>query len=92
MLTKEDLGQIREVVSEVVEASEKRVTENVTKTIIVTVGEMIDHNILPQFDELHEKFAEVKQEIRTLNAKVVTKGVLEDRLIDFKLSLSGARA
>ncbi|MCX6714559.1 MAG: hypothetical protein NTX72_01965 [Candidatus Uhrbacteria bacterium] len=86
MLTKEDLGQIREVVSDVVEASEKRVT----KTIILAVGEMIDQNILPQFDELHEEIKEIKQEMRGMNAKMVTKGALEDRLTDFRLSIVGS--
>lgn len=109
MLTKKDLGQIREVV----ETSEKRVIEKITKTIILAVGEMIDQNILPQFDELHEKFdglakdvdilkqdvsvlkqdvSEIKYEHRTANAKMVTKGGLEDRLTDFRLSLSGTIA
>lgn len=95
MLTKEDLGQIRDIVVD----SEKRMTKNITKTIIEAVGEMIDHNILPQFDELHEEIGvikkdikEIKQEMRSINAKVVTKGGLEDRLTDFRLSLSGTIA
>ncbi|OGL63125.1 hypothetical protein A3C09_01350 [Candidatus Uhrbacteria bacterium RIFCSPHIGHO2_02_FULL_47_44] len=102
MLTKEDLGQIREVVRDEVTASEKRVT----KTIIEAVGQMIDDNILPQFDEIHEEIgelkkdvkvlkqdvSEIKQEMRSMNAKMVTKGGLEDRLVDFRLSLSGTSA
>lgn len=84
MLTKEDLGEIRNIV----ETSEKRVI----KTIVVAVGEMIDQNILPQFDELHEEVRGIKQEMRTMNAKMVTKGGLEDRLTDFRLSLSGTMA
>ncbi len=93
MLTKEDLGEIRNIV----ETSEKRVAETITKTIITAVGEMIDQNILPQFDELHEEIfgvkkeiSEIKQELRTINAKMVTKGGLEDRLTDFRLSLAGS--
>ena len=107
MLTKEDLGQIREVVRDEVTASEKRVT----KTIIEAVGQMIDDNILPQFDEIHveigelkkdvgilkqdvkvlkQDVSEIKQEMRSMNAKMVTKGGLEDRLVDFRLSLSAA--
>lgn len=131
MLTKEDLGQIREVVHEVVSpivlASEKRVT----KTIIEAVGEMINDNIVPQLDciyedvgelkkdvkvlkqdvsvlkqdvtvlkkdvtflkedvsQLKQDMTEVKQEVRTINAKMITKGGLEDRLTDFRLSFSG---
>ncbi|OGL99649.1 hypothetical protein A2318_01580 [Candidatus Uhrbacteria bacterium RIFOXYB2_FULL_45_11] len=131
MLTKEDLGQIREVVSDVVNpailASEKRVI----KTIIEAVGQMVDDNILPQFDEIHEEIKEIKQDIveikkdvgtlkedvnvlkqdvsilkkdvgvlqqdvsdikqemRSVNAKMVTKGTLEDRFTDFRLSLAG---
>lgn len=42
MLTKEDLGQIREVVRDEVTTSEKRVI----KTIIEAVGQMIDDNIV----------------------------------------------
>lgn len=85
MLTKEDLGEIRNIV----ETSEKRVAETITKTIILAVGEMIDQNILPQFNELHEEIFGIKQEMRTMNAKMITKGGLEDRLSDFRLSLSG---
>lgn len=95
MLTKEDLGQIREVVRDEVTASEKRVT----KTIIEAVGNMIDDNILPQFDEIHgeikeikQDIVEIKQEMRSMNAKMVTKGGLEDRLTDFRLTLSGTVA
>lgn len=98
MLTKEDLGQIREVVRDEVTTSEKRVI----KTIIEAVGQMVDDNILPQFDEIHgeikeikqdiveikEDILEIKQEMRSMNAKMVTKGGLEDRLTDFRLSLS----
>lgn len=85
MLTKEDLGQIREVVRDEVTASEKRVT----KTTIEAVGQMIDDNILPQFNEIHVDIKEIKQDIRSMNAKMVTKGGLEDRLTDFRLSFSG---
>lgn len=102
MLTKEDLGQIREVVRDEVTTSEKRVI----KTIIEAVGQMIDDNILPQFDEIHEEIKEIKQDIveikediveinqemRSMNAKMMTKGGLEDRLVDFRLSLSGTIA
>lgn len=137
MLTKEDLGQIREVVRDEVTTSEKRVI----KTIIEAVGQMIDDNILPQFDEIHVEIKEIKQDIgelkkdvnelkedvsvlkqdvkilkqdvtvlkqdmtvvkqdvseikqdmRSTNAKMVTKGGLEDRLTDFRLSLSGTIA
>lgn len=109
MLTKEDLGQIREVIHDVVSpivlASEKRVI----KTVIDAVGEMINDNIVPQLDCIYEDIGElkkdvkvlkedvsvlkqdvmeVKQEIRTINAKMVTKGGLEDRLTDFRLSSS----
>lgn len=99
MLTKEDLGQIRVVVRDEVVTSEKRVI----KTIIEAVGEMINDNIVPQLDCIYQDVGElkkdvkilkqdmieVKQEIRTINAKMVTKGGLEDRLTDFRLSLSG---
>ncbi len=109
MLTKEDLGQIREVVRDEVVTSEKRVI----KTIIEAVGEMIDQNILPQFNEIHEEIKELKQdvhilkqdvsvlkqdvqeikhEMRSMNAKMVTKGGLEDRLTDFRLTLSSVVA
>ncbi len=133
MLTKEDLGQIHSIVSDVVVASEKRVIN----TIIEAVGEMIDQNILPQFDEIHEEIGgikqdikelkqdvsvlkqdvsvlkqdvsclkedvsilkqdvivlkndvqEIKQDMRSMNAKMVTKGGLEDRLTDFRLSIA----
>lgn len=95
MLNKEDLGQIRAVVHDEVTTSEKRVI----KTIVEAVGEMINDNIVPQLDsiygdmgELKKDMKDVKQEIRTINAKMVTKGVLEDRLTDFRLSLSGTAA
>ncbi len=112
MLIKEDLEQIREVVTDVVVASEKRVIT----TIIEAVGEMINDNIVPQLDAIYRDIgelktdvhmlkedvfvlkqdvsvlkkdvSEIKQEICTVNAKMVTKGVLEDRLVDFRLSLS----
>lgn len=50
--------------------------------IIISIGELIENNILPQLDELKEDFAFMK-------AKMVTKFDLEDRLADFKLSLKG---
>ena len=38
---------------------------------------------------LKQETSEMKQDIRSINAKMVTKGGLEDRLVDFRLSLSG---
>lgn len=101
MLTKEDLGQIREVIVEVVPgivhdvvqpmilASETRVI----KTIVEAVGDLLDQSILPQLDNIYDDIKVIKQDvsvlkqdIRGINAKMITRGGLEDRLTDFRLS------
>lgn len=138
MLSKEDLGQIREVVNDVVlpivVASEKRVIT----TVIEAVGQMIHDNIVPQLDNIYQDIGELKADVKVLkedmievkqdvsvlkqdvsvlkqdvsglkqdvsvlkhdvsnlkhhvasiDAKMVTKGTLEDRFTDFRLSLAG---
>ena len=125
MLTKEDLGQIRDVITDVVPGIVHDVVQPMIlaseKRIIAAVGEVLDENILPQLDmiyddikeikqdvsvlkqdvsvlkqdvsvlkqdvaELKEDMTEVKQDIRGINAKMITKGGLEDRLTDFRIS------
>jgi hypothetical protein len=78
MLEKQDLDQIQSIIT----ASEKRViqtvietvTENVTTSVVEAVGEMIEHNILPQFDDIR--------------SQMVTKDFLEERLTKFKEGLT----
>lgn len=140
MLTKEDLGQIRDVVNTAITDVVPGIVHDVVqpmfiaseKRIIAAVAEMLDDNILPQLDtiyedihvlkedvgvlkqdvsvlkqdmtvlkqdvamlkedvsELKEDMTEVKQDIRGINAKMITKGGLEDRLVDFRLSFANA--
>jgi hypothetical protein len=56
----EQLQEIRgelKAVREDIAASEQRVIH----TIVDVVGTMIDDNILPQFDELHQDISSIKQ-------------------------------
>ncbi len=74
-----------------VSSLEKRITKNIVSEVVprvvseVTsiVGEMIENNILPQFEE-------IRRDIRFIKAQMVTRFDLEDRLADFKLSLKGS--
>lgn len=62
MLEEQDVKKIGEVVERGIQASESRV--------IQAVGEILEQNILPQFD--------------TIRAEMVTKSYLDDKLADLR--------
>jgi hypothetical protein len=66
-----------------------RVTKDVTSNVVSQVGEMLEQNILPQFDKIDERFNSIRQDIQFIKAQMVTRMDLEDRLAHFKLSLGG---
>lgn len=105
MLTKEDLGQIRELFDERFTQAEHRLEERLSSRLeerLTTklddrfakseqrlsshfaeqLGEFIEHNINPQFEEL-------RREIQFIRSHMITRFDLEDRLADFRLSFKG---
>jgi len=62
---------------------EKKITENVSSRVVSDVGEMLEQNVLPQFDE-------IRRDLRFIRAQMVTRVDLEDRLADFRVALKGS--
>ncbi len=52
------------------------------------MGETLEQIVLPKFDEIHREFDQVHQEIAGIKAVMVTRDFLEDRLADFRVSLT----
>ena len=67
MLDQNDLQQIKEIVKETVQESEKRV--------IYAVGEMVEQQILPRLDHL-------EQEVDHIKAQMITRTYFTDKLTD----------
>ena len=57
---------LRQEVGKIVADAEERIVTRIT----TSVGEMIEDNILPQFDELREDIAEIKTDVSALKADV----------------------
>lgn len=80
MLTKQDLSEIGKLIgdSQVVlqTALEKKIEESSEK-IIGAVGEMIEQNVMPQFDGVYDRLDKI--EVR-LNTEMVTKSYLDEKL------------
>lgn len=76
MLDKNDLQQIKEIVKETVQESEKRVTS----TIIAAVGEMVEQQILPRLDHLEQETKRLREDVNRLESQMVTKEYLDQKL------------
>lgn len=66
MFDKDEVGQLRHVIKEVVDES---------------IGQALEDVVLPRFEQ-------VDQEIGWMKANMVTRDFLEDRLADFRTSLT----
>jgi len=81
MLDQNDLQQIKEIVKETVQESEKRV--------IFAVGEMVEQQILPRLDHLEQEMerlktdmAALRKDVTRLDSQMVTKEYLDKKLAD----------
>jgi hypothetical protein len=72
MLTPEDLNQIRTLLTE----------NNVVLRdgILADVGEMIEQNVLPRFDEMNERFDRLEGRTDRIESTMVTKDYLDEKL------------
>lgn len=104
MLEKNDLDQIRGVVREEVSTAINTAVNASESRIITAVGEMLEQNIMPQFDRIYEKFdgvdkrfdgvekrlEHVEKSLVNIKSVMVTRDYLEDRLADFKTHLTNS--
>lgn len=75
------INQVDQRIDQSAKSVTENITKNVTSTIIEAVGEMIEQNVLPQFDGLSER-------MKRMEATMVTKNFLEERLTKFKDGLT----
>src|SRR3989338_7568917 len=74
MLDDQDIKKIGDIVKEQITGSEGRVIE--------AVGEMVEQNITPALDKIHERLDTIEGQITTIKADMVTKSYLDDKLAD----------
>ncbi len=91
MLSKKDLLLIRGVMEEVIE---QKVPNIVRPIVREEIDSLMEHQILPQFNEFHQKFADIRQEfsqvhkeLASIRNSMVTKDFLEERLENFRIDL-----
>ena len=80
-------GIVQDIVQDVVHKefaeAEVRLENNISNRVVSQVGEMLEFNVLPQFDE-------IRRDLRFIRAQMVTRVDLEDRLADFRIALKGS--
>jgi hypothetical protein len=79
MLTKRDLGQIGKLIRESEVRLEKKIGESSDK-VISAVGEMLEQNVLPQFDGVYARLDGVEARLTKVEATMVTKDYLDEKL------------
>ena len=85
MLTKKDLKQIGEVVDERLDQKldqkllkfEERIVPRIVGDIVEQVGEMIEQDVLPEFERLEGR-------VIGIEASMVTKSYLDDKVSDLR--------
>ncbi len=89
MLDKQDLGQIRDLLRE------EFASEQFRGTIYEVVGEALEQVVLPRLAEHDERFEAiesrlggVESRLGRIEANMVTRDFLEERLANFRLSLT----
>lgn len=78
MLTKKDLLLIGEVV-------ETKVEKTVERIIDKKIDSLMEYQIMPQFEYMHEQFHRINRELGIIKNTMVTKSFLEERLDRFRI-------
>jgi arginyl-tRNA synthetase len=86
MLNKEDLRQIGDLFDQKFVVVKKELAEEITARVVAGVGEMIEQNVLPQFDEIREEmktgFDRLDRRIERVDGKVnAVVNVLKDKRV-----------
>lgn len=83
MLTQQDLSEIGKLIGDSELRLEKKIErqfEENTDKIIGAVGEMIEQNVLPQFDGVNARLDKVEGRLTKVEAAMVTKDYLDEKL------------
>lgn len=68
---------------------EEKIDKAITEKIIPQIAEMIDQNILPQFEGINSRLDKVESRLSKVERDMVTKDYLDDKLADLKGDLVG---
>ncbi len=62
----------------------EEIREEVPQIVRAELETVLEHNIMPQFEYMHQKFAEIDGRFGRIEATMVTKDYLDDKLADLK--------
>lgn len=87
MLTERDLGQIGKLLDTRFDGFEKKIekkieesSDTVVDRVVGAIGEMIEQNVLPQFDGVYDRLDRVEGRLTKVEATMVTKDYLDEKL------------
>jgi hypothetical protein len=69
MITKEDLRQIGDLMDEKLVANNAVLKDEIVSEVLTGVGEIIEQNIFPKFDEMDAKFDEIGSKFESVGAR-----------------------
>ena len=84
MLTKEDINQIGEMMDVRMDAKFVKFEERVVGRVVEEVGEMIEQNLFPKFDDVDKRFDKIERRLTSVESSMVTKEYLDDKIADLK--------
>lgn len=82
MFDKNELKQLREVVGEAITATVPPLVERIVDEKLVS---LMEHQIMPQFDLIHDELADIRRDIGAVRNQYATKSWVEDRLDNFRI-------